>query len=147
MKDLFKELFEYSHHFNQALAVAFMRESEKTSHKANSLYSHLLNAHRIWNNRILPMQPLPGVWDLQPVHQRAEIDADNYRHSLKILYEIDLAAIINYSNSQGQPFSNSVRDILFHIVNHCTYHRGQIATEFQNSGIEPIRTDYILYKR
>jgi len=93
------------------------------------------------------MQSLPGVWDLQPVHQRAEIDANNYRHSLKILDEIDLAAIINYSNSQGQPFSNSVRAILFHIVNHSTYHRGQIATEFRNSGIEPIHTDYILYKR
>lgn len=28
-----------------------------------------------------------------------------------------------------------------------TYHRGQIATDFKNTGLQPLVTDYIFYKR
>ncbi|MCF8317339.1 MAG: hypothetical protein K9I02_01220 [Haliscomenobacter sp.] len=55
--------------------------------------------------------------------------------------------IINYSNSKGQLFSNSIQDMLFHIINHSTYHRGQVATEFKRQGLEPLVTDYIFFKR
>ncbi|WP_209331385.1 DinB family protein [Lunatimonas salinarum] len=34
-----------------------------------------------------------------------------------------------------------------HIVNHSTYHRGQIATLFRESGLQPVVTDYIMLKR
>ena len=147
MNAFFKELFEYSHHFNQTIATAFTSESEKTSQKANVLFCHLLNAHQIWNNRIMPIQPLHGVWDLLPIEKRAEIDAENYSHSLKILSQTNILDRISYTNSKGQKFNNSIQEILFHIINHSTYHRGQIAMEFRNSGIEPINTDYIFYKR
>ncbi|QLH28398.1 MAG: hypothetical protein HWD63_02710 [Candidatus Parvibacillus calidus] len=39
-----------------------------------------------------------------------------------------------------------MKDIIFHIINHSTYHRGQIAMEFRQSGLEPLNTDYIFYK-
>lgn len=44
-------------------------------------------------------------------------------------------------------FTNTIGDILFHIVNHSTYHRGQIASDFRESDIEPLNTDYIMFKR
>jgi uncharacterized damage-inducible protein DinB len=147
MTDFFKELFAYSHHCNQQLAAVFLRQPERIAPKTHSLFAHLLNAHQIWNNRILPLQPLFGVWDAQPVEQMSPIDAENYRHTLRILQEIDLTQTVEYTTSKGQPFSNSVRDILFHVVNHSTYHRGQIAAELRNSGLEPVTTDYIFYKR
>ena len=37
--------------------------------------------------------------------------------------------------------------MLFHFVNHSTYHRGQIASNLKEHGIEPLVTDYIFYKR
>ena len=51
------------------------------------------------------------------------------------------------TNSKGETFSNKIKDILFHIINHSTYHRAQIATDLKQNGIEPINTDYIFYKR
>ena len=71
----------------------------------------------------------------------------NYEHSLHILDKFDLTATMSYTNSKGQTFSNSIRDILFHVINHSTYHRAQIATEFKQNGLEPLVTDYIFYKR
>ncbi len=147
MEHFFKELFEYSHHFNQKLGDVFNDNSDKTSEKAVKLYSHILNAHQIWNNRIEPKQTVFGVRDIHPIQDSKKIDKMNYEHSLLILDKFDLNEIINYTNTKGQTFSNSIRDIFFHAMNHSTYHRGQIATEFKQNGIEPLNTDYIFFKR
>lgn len=147
MKQFFKELFEYSHHFNQKLWDVFNDNPEKTSDKAVKLFNHLLNAHQIWNNRIEPKQTTFGVWALHDMQDLKGIDKRNYEQTLQILDTFDLGEIINYSTSKGQAFSNSIRDTLFHVINHSTYHRAQIATEFKQHGLEPLITDYILFKR
>jgi uncharacterized damage-inducible protein DinB len=147
MQIFFKELFEYSHHFNQKLASVFIESPDKTSEKAIKLYNHVLNAHQIWNNRIEPKQPTFGVWEIHNIHEFKNIDRANYEQTLQILDKVDLREMINYANSKGQAFSNSIRDIFFHVINHSTYHRGQIATDFKQNGLDPLVTDYIFYKR
>jgi uncharacterized damage-inducible protein DinB len=147
MKQFFKELTEYSHHFNQKLIEVFIDNPDKISEKAEKLYNHIINAHQIWNNRIDPKQAVFGAWELHPVQDLKGIENKNYEHTLQILNDYDLKLIINYSNSKGQLFSNSIQDMLFHIINHSTYHRGQIATEFKRQGLEPLVTDYIFFKR
>lgn len=147
MKTLFRELFEYNHHFNQKLAKLFNENAANVSEKSIQLFSHVLNAHQIWNNRIYPQQPLFNVWDIHPVQHFEKMNATNFQHSLSILDYFELNVKIDYVNSKGQAFNNDAKGILFHIINHSTYHRGQIATEFRLSGIEPLATDYIFYKR
>jgi len=147
MKTFFKELFDYSHHFNQQLFEVIEHNPDKVSDKTILLFSHLLNAHQIWNNRIEPEQPIYGVWQLHPVQDLQAIDQRNYEKTLQILGKFDLEQVIHYANSKGTVFNNSVRDILFHAVNHSTYHRAQIATEFKQHGLEPLMTDFIMYKR
>ena len=147
MKQFFKELFEYSHHFNQNLADVFKDNQGKTSEKAEKLFNHILNAHQIWNNRIDPKQPTFDSWELHDIQDLKNIDKTNYEQTLQILDKFDLNETINYSNSKRQAFSNNIRDILFHVINHSTYHRGQVASEFRQYGLEPLVTDYIFYKR
>ena len=101
----------------------------------------------LWNNRIEPKQATFGIWELHFVQDLKNIDQTNYEQTLQILDKFDLNESINYSNSKGQAFSNSIRDILFHVINHSTYHRGQIATEFRIHELEPLVTDYIFYKQ
>lgn len=147
MKQFFKEVFEYTHYFNQKLGDVFNNHPDKTSEKAIKLYNHIINAHQIWNNRIEPKETAFGVWDLHAVHDLKTIDQTNYERSLQILDKFELNETIKYSNSKGRAFSNDLRDILFHIINHSTYHRGQIATEFKKHGLEPLISDYTLFKR
>lgn len=40
-----------------------------------------------------------------------------------------------------------IQQILFHIANHFTHHRGQIISDLRQNGIEPRISDYIFYKR
>jgi uncharacterized damage-inducible protein DinB len=55
----------------------------------------------------------------------------------------DLASPVSYTNSRGEPWTSSVRDILLHVVLHSAYHRGQIATAVRASGHEPAYTDFV----
>ncbi len=147
MKLFLKELIDYSHHFNQKVCEVLINHPDKTSEKALKLFNHVLNAQQVWNNRIDPKQQPFGVWELHNVQDLKRIDQTNYEHSIQILEKFELTQIIHYTNSKGESFSNSILDILFHVINHSTHHRGQISSEFKQHGMEPLVMDYILYKR
>lgn len=147
MKAFLKELFEYNHSCNQKLGNLFNISAGKTSEKAIKLYSHILNAHQIWNNRIEPQHPAFGIWKIHAIPNCQDIDKTNYEHTLLIIDKLDLNSTIQYSNSKRRIFSKSIGSVLFHVINHSTYHRGQIATEFRRNGLEPLSTDYIFYEK
>ena len=146
MKTFFKELFQYNNHFNQEVISVLTEDPERAPGSSIKLLSHILNVHQIWNCKIQPGQLPYGTWQMHQVQDFYEIDRKNYVHSTLILDKYQSSQAIQYSNSKGQIFNNSVRDILFQVINHSTYHRGQIATEFRQSGLEPLLTDYIYYK-
>jgi len=145
MINYFKELFEYNHHFNQKLAEAL--NSNSVSDKTIKLFSHILNSNHVWNHRLEGKKPVYGVWEIRQTDHFADIDRENYETSIGILNTLDLTKEIRYTNTQGESYVNSARDILFHIINHSTYHRAQIATEFRQHGLAPLVTDYVFYKR
>lgn len=121
---------------------------EKVPEKSQELFSHILNAHHIWNARILG-RPLDfGVWDKHAIKDWADIHYENQRSSFDITTNADnFEKRIDYENTEGRLFTNTLQDMLFHIINHSTNHRGQIATDFRNNNIEPIVLDYVYYKR
>ncbi len=147
MKQFLKELFEYNHYVNQKLGDIFVTYPNNTTEKSIKLYNHLLNAHQIWNNRIESKHLAFGVWQIHPMQNCKNIDRLNYQNSLFIIDKLDLDNKISYTNTKGEDFSNSIRDMLFHIINHSTYHRAQIATEFKHHDLDALNTDYIFFKR
>jgi uncharacterized damage-inducible protein DinB len=147
MKAFFNELFEYCHIMNQKLIDAYIANQDKVSDKAELLLCHLLNAHQTWNNRICQKEHDFGVWQLHNSEDLKNIDRENYLKTLEILEQYEIDQKVTYTNLKGQTFSNSIRDILFHVINHSTYHRGQIASEFKQCGIDPIVSDFIFYSR
>lgn len=146
MNSFFTELFEYSHYFNQKLIGILIENKDKAPERSIQLINHTINAHQVWNSRILREQSF-GVWDMHAIAELPELDTTNYLKTISILNSTPLSQIIDYANSKGDRFSNSVRDILFHVVNHSTYHRGQVTMQCKQNGIDPIISDYIFYKR
>jgi uncharacterized damage-inducible protein DinB len=146
MISLFSDIFAYHHHFNQKLIEEFRMHSPVLPQRSFPLFCHLLNAHQIWNARILKSEEF-GVQQQHTLEQCALIDETNYTTTLHVLETVDPESVITYRNTRGQAFSNSVRDILFHVANHTTHHRGQIISDFRQSGIPPLVTDYIFYRR
>ncbi|UZR95208.1 DinB family protein [Chondrinema litorale] len=147
MEEFFKGLFTYSHYFNQKIAEVILANNAKMPTRSLELFSHMVNAHHIWNCRIMGANPQVKVWSMHPLEELMAMDNENYKISLDILTETELNTSISYSNSKGNQFANSVQDILFHVNNHSTHHRGQIVMLMRQQDIEPPVTDYIFYKR
>lgn len=147
MTEFFKELFEYCHHSNQQITELFLQHPQSITERSLKLFSHTLNAQHIWNARLSGNKANYSVWEMHALESYKNIDLQNYGDTLQLLNTIDLSHTLTYTNSKGQSFSNTARDILFHMINHSTYHRGQIASDLKQQGIEPPATDYIFYKR
>ena len=146
MISFFKEIFEYHHHFNQKLSEEVEKHIGDLPNRSHPLFCHILNAHEIWNARIMGENAV-SVNDLHGFEKCRMMDTLNFKKTLNILENNDLNKIISYKNSKGEPFSNSIRNILFHVSNHSTHHKGQIISDFRQKGINPIVTDYLFYKR
>lgn len=59
-----------------------------------------------------------------------------------------LQSHVHYKNLKGDAYKSTVEEILFHVVNHGTYHRGQIITLLRNVGIQQVvSTDLIAWFR
>jgi uncharacterized damage-inducible protein DinB len=60
----------------------------------------------------------------------------------------DLNEVLHYKTMRGDLFSQPVKEIVLHINNHGTYHRGQLVTMLRQLGVEKLpQLDYILFSR
>ncbi len=145
--DVLEELFAYNRAANQKIIHVFY-DLNFSDEKAFSLFSHVLNAHHLWLARIRQQEAQFGVWQVHLVANFNEIDETNHTETASLLVATpDLSEMIIYQNSSGKSYQNRISDMLLHVINHSTYHRGQIASLIRQHGLEPPATDYIFYQR
>ena len=62
--------------------------------------------------------------------------------------EVQLTHVFAYQNSKKEQFKQPVYEMLIHLFNHGTYHRGQLVTILRQLGVEKIpATDFVLFGR
>jgi uncharacterized damage-inducible protein DinB len=59
----------------------------------------------------------------------------------------DPGRLIEYKSFAGEPFTNTLGQIVRHVVNHGTYHRGQVATMLRQLGAQAVSSDLIYFFR
>ncbi len=146
MKEKLIDLFGYTYHFNKEIIMVIAGHREKVSGEIINLINHTLNAQQIWNARISGGK-LYEVWQIHPFENLNDINQENFTGSIEIIETHDMDRRIQYKNSKGTEFGNTVFEMLFQAINHSTYHRGQINSLLKQNGIDPVLTDYIFYKR
>jgi uncharacterized damage-inducible protein DinB len=108
--------------------------------------AHVLGTEYVWFSRIKAEKSLMPVWpelNLTEAQQHAQDLARIWSTYLDALDEAASARNIVYQNTKGETWSNSVEDILTHVIMHSTYHRGQIASDMRAAGNTPAYTDFI----
>lgn len=145
-KKFFTDLFDYNHYYNQIFIRMLNEMQNNATPRCIELLNHTINAHQVWNARMLEQIPF-GIWQINSSTHLSKLDEANFQNSVNIADNANYSETVTYQNSKGESFRNTIADILFHIINHSTYHRGQINLELKKMGIEPIITDYIFYKR
>ena len=147
MRSLFHQLFDYNFYCNKKIIEQSMA-LKKIPKKSAELFSHILNAHHIWNKRLQNEEWQYGIWQAHDLKKWEDIHYENQRTTFEIITNAeDFAKRVDYKATEGRVFANELKDILFHIINHSTHHRGQILMDFRANKIEPKQLDYIFYKR
>ncbi|WP_375326054.1 DinB family protein [Flagellimonas sp. GZD32] len=147
MKSFFHELFDYNFYCNKTI-IRQCGTMDQVPDNVERLFSHILNAHHIWNHRMLGIPSVLGVWDIHSFVKWEDIHYENQRTSFEIITNTDnFEKRLEYENSEGRTFANQMKDILFHVINHSTHHRAQIMVEIRKAGFAPDPLDFVHYKR
>jgi len=121
-----------------------------------SLYAtvlHLLDANSIWWQRLklqeqilVPSATFSGSFD--------ELAAQLQKQDRQWLEWIESASkpmlehVFKYQNTKRESFKQPVWEMLQHLFNHGTYHRGQLVTLLRQLGVQKIpQTDYVAWRR
>ena len=150
MKKHFIDLLRYNDWANSRIIIT-LEESEVKDKAILQLYSHTLSAQIVWLNRIkdIPITPFPlwETYNLRELRSMTEESSKNWMSFVQSHPNQTFEEMINYQNSEGKKFENTLRQIIAHVVNHSTYHRGQIASKLRAIGVNPPVTDYIAFAR
>jgi len=149
LKDHFIHLFKYNDWATRETARS-VTGFEKKDEKLTELFSHIVSAQKIWLNRTLERDIYINPWEkhaLQEcISQSTEITAE-WINMVESFKEKDVERRVEYKNTKGEKFTNTIKDIITHVINHSTYHRAQIAQKVKALGGKPAVTDYIVYQR
>ena len=155
-----QELYAYNRWANRrVLDTAERLSADELSKDLGSSFAsvqatlvHILSSEWIWLSRWRGTSPTgaPKAWDLSTLDAvRArwqEVEAGQAEF-VKGLSKASLSEVLEYKNLQGQTFREPLGQMLRHVVNHSTYHRGQIATLIRQLGHTPVSTDLIRFYR
>ena len=155
-----KELFNYNTWANGRVFESvshlspeeFNRDLKSSFPSIRQTMLHFISAEWIWLSRWNGVSPskAPDNWDastfdsLRSIWNEVNGDLTKFVNGLT---EAVLTSEITYQNLKGDRYSNRMEHMLRHVVNHSTYHRGQITTMLRQLGKEATSTDFILYIR
>ncbi len=149
-KEFILGLLKYNHWANLQ-ALGSIKQLSKSDEKLISLFCHLLISERTWFERIRKREhTFTGFWDQLTLEQCEEYIHEFNKQWLDYVSESgekELDRICVYRSSEGELFNNTVREIVQHVVNHSSYHRGQIAVLVKKNKGTPAITDYIVFQR
>lgn len=145
--DHFRTWFDYDLYANAKVLSVIEANMGNIPDDTLKLFSHIIAAHHTWNTRINGSERQIKVWDRIPVSEMGNWLKKNLADTQALIDKMDETGEITYENTMGGRFSNQIPDIFFHVLTHSHYHRGQIARNMRENGIEPAETNYIVYRR
>jgi uncharacterized damage-inducible protein DinB len=137
--------FVYEEWANREVLSA-VRANQDVNARPLQLMAHILSAQRLWLERLKQEAQRLPVWpkfNLEECETQAAELGRLWREYFETFPPSHLSDTISYKNSKGEPWTNTVQDILTHVLLHSAYHRGQIASQMRANGQAPAYTDFI----
>lgn len=153
-----RELYSYNRWANEKTFIAasqldaerFTRELGNSFSSVRDTLVHILGAEWIWFERwdgrspkaLLSVQEFPTLAAITARWKEVE---QARRKFLQQLQTSDLETELTYVNQRGETWKYPLGQQLVHVVNHSTYHRGQITTLLRQLDAKPVSTDFLFY--
>ncbi len=111
---------------------------------------HILSAEWVWLRRWTGTSPRrvldpAGFGSLGTLRARwAEVEVEQTAFVDQLTPEA-LEHVVSYTNVQGAMWRYPLGQMLQHVVNHSTYHRGQVTTMLRQLGAAPVALDLLMF--
>lgn len=131
----------------------FLRPMGNSFGSIRDTLAHICGAERVWITRLKGEAPmgLPAsdrIPDLESLRREWAALEAAMRDLLAGWTQESIERTIDYRDLRGNPQSDPVWQVIQHLVNHCTYHRGQIVTLLrQMDAAPPASMDLITFYR
>lgn len=156
----FRLLYDYNawanHRVIETCAVLtpeqFTRDLGSSFRSVRDTLAHIYGGEWVWLERWHGRTPpgLPSAEtlpDLETARQRFQEIDRNLVDYVASLTADDLHRVVQMKTTAGVPHAMPLWQMLQHMANHSTYHRGQVATLLRQMGAKPIGTDLISFYR
>ena len=161
MKELLKQLSVYNIWATQKLVEVILSLDEEKQNRQlpssfNSLYNtllHMWDAENIWWQRmklqeriIAPSENFNGT--IEDICNNLLQQERQWEVWISNASELSIDHVFAYTNTKREHFKQPIYQMLLHVFNHGTYHRGQIVNMLRQLGVEKIpQTDFIVWSR
>lgn len=113
---------------------------------------HIYAGGRIWLDRWLgkhdaTLTTARDIGSLESLKKQWAILRMEQEAFFQGLTEEKLQSAIRYTDTKGYTYSSPLYQLIHQVLNHSTYHRGQIASMLRQLGVKPPNTDLINYYR
>lgn len=127
----------------------FLRPMGSSFSSLRDTLAHLVGAEWLWCERWQGRSPraMPAAEEfptLDAVRNRWHAVERSVRDYLAALTDEALARPLTYVNLKGETWTYPLWQALFHLINHQTYHRGQVTTLLRQLGSQPVQIDYLV---
>lgn len=161
MKDLLKQYAVYNIWASQQILNVILNLSEEQQFAElpssfSSLYKtifHMWDAESIW-------------WQRMKMQERINRPSENEKASMKDVAEgllqqskqwaewvskasgLSIEHVFHYQDTKRVQYKQPIYEMLLHVFNHSTYHRGQLINQLRQLGIEKLpSTDFVTWTR
>lgn len=150
MKNKFIKQFEFEYWSNSQI-LNTLQSLEHKEERAQFLFSHLLSSHSMWFSRVTQTEMTCTLFQERTLAECEQLMLENlngWKAFLSGKSETDLEQTIDFLGAwESVPKKRrmKIEDALIHLINHSSYHRGQIVASLKGK-VEPLPlTTYIMY--
>jgi uncharacterized damage-inducible protein DinB len=130
----------------------FRRDLGSSFPSLRDTLAHIYGAEWVWLERWHGRMPtgLPSgidFPDLESTRRRLNEVDRNLVDYVASLTAGDIQRVVEIKTTAGVPYTQPLWQMLQHLANHSTYHRGQVTTLLRQLGAKAVSTDMIVFYR
>ena len=135
----------------EALSVSqYQQDMQATYGGVQRTVSHIYSIQRLWlarwtgkgPNELSEIQLHQGELRMRWTGLQAEM-----MNFIAGMSDEAILAPFTYRDLRGNPYYQPLWQQVQHVVNHCSYYRGQVSVMLRQCGIVPVQTDLMAYYR
>jgi uncharacterized damage-inducible protein DinB len=130
----------------------YMQDMKASHRNIHGTLTHMVGAEKIWLSRwtgspdakLITPEEVPSLPELKALWEKVGFEMAEF---LGTMTDKKLAGTFTMTTSKGGPFTHVYWQAIQHVVDHSTYHRGQVVVMMRQLGVKPPGTGLITFYR